>query len=64
MNIAVKAAKKFKKIYGDNFYIEIQPMSVIEDGIDIQEVVNNKLLKLGKKLGIKTILTTDSHFTR
>ena len=64
MNIAVKAAKKFKKIYGDNFYIEIQPMSVIEDGIDIQEIVNNKLLKLGKKLGIKTILTTDSHFTR
>ena len=61
---ALKAAKKFKEIYGDNFYIEIQPMSVFEEGVDIQKKVNKMLLSLGTKLGIKTILTTDSHFTR
>lgn len=63
-DMAMKAAKKFKQIFGDNFYIEIQPMSVIEDGTDIQYEANESLIKLGKKLGIKTILTTDSHFTK
>lgn len=64
MQLAVKAAKKFKSIFGDNFYIEIQPMSVIEDGVDIQKVANKTLMDIGSKLGIKTILTTDSHFTK
>lgn len=64
MKLAEKAAKKFKSIYGENFYIEIQPMSVIEDCVDIQKVTNEGLLRLAEKLDIKTILTTDSHFTR
>lgn len=62
--LAVKAAKKFKSIFGENFYIEIQPMSVIEDGVDIQKAANDMLMKVGRKLEIKTILTTDSHFTK
>lgn len=62
--MAVKAAKKFKSIFGDNFYIEIQPMSVVEDGVDIQKAANDMLMKIGRKLEIKTILTTDSHFTK
>ena len=64
MKLVEKAAKKFKSIYGENFYIELQPMSVIEDGVDIQKVTNEGLLRLAEKLDIKTILTTDSHFTR
>ena len=64
MDKAIKAAKKFKDIYGENFYIEIQPMSVMEDGEDIQKKANEGLLEIAEKLKIKTILTTDSHFTR
>ena len=62
--LAMKAAKRFKDIYGENYFIELQPMSVIEDGKDIQKKANVGLMKLAEKLGIKTILTTDSHFTR
>ena len=63
-NIAAKAAKKFKKIYGDNFYIELQPMIVEENKTDIQKYVNEKLMKVAEEVGIKTIMTSDSHFTR
>jgi DNA polymerase-3 subunit alpha len=63
-NIAVKAAKRFKKIYGDNFYIELQPMIVEERKTDIQKYVNEKLMGVAEEVGIKTILTSDSHFTR
>lgn len=63
-NMAVKAAKKFKEIYGENFYIELQPMVVEERKTDIQKYANEKLMKVADEVGIKTILTTDSHFTR
>ena len=63
-SLAIKAAKKFKQIYGDNFYIELQPMSVYEGGKDIQKYVNEKLMKVADEVGVKTILTSDSHFTR
>jgi len=60
--MALKAAQKFQEIFEDNFYFEIQPMKIDEEGT--QEKVNTQLMSLGKKLGIKSILTTDSHFTR
>ena len=62
--LAIKAAKKFKSIFGENFYIELQPMPVMEDGKDIQKLVNEKLMEVAEEVGVKTILTTDSHFTR
>ena len=61
-DVAEKAIKKFKQIFGDDFYLEIQPMEIDEEGT--QRKVNEQLMKLGKKLGVKCILTTDSHFTR
>ena len=63
-SLAVKAAKKFKQIYGDNFYIELQPMAVVENKTDIQRYTNEKLMEVAEEVGIKTILTSDSHFTR
>lgn len=63
-NIAAKAARKFKQIYGDNFYIELQPMIVEERNTDIQKYVNEKLMKVAEEVGVKTIMTSDSHFTR
>ena len=58
--IAYNVAKRFKEVFKDDFYIEIQPYKLTEKGL--QEVINVKLIKLAKKLKIKCILTSDSHF--
>ena len=56
---AEKYLKKMKSIFGDDFYVEIQPYKISEKGM--QEKVNVESIKLAKKLGIKLILTSDSH---
>lgn len=56
---AEKYLKKLQSIFGEDFYIEVQPYVVSEEGV--QEKVNITMAKLGKKLGIKCILTSDSH---
>lgn len=62
-NDKIEQAKKFIKkmvsIFGDDFYIEIQPYSVSEKGM--QEKVNIGAIKLAKEFGVKCILTSDSH---
>lgn len=55
----IKYLKKMKEIFGDDFYIEIQPYVISDPGL--QEKVNFELIKLAKLLGIKCILTSDSH---
>lgn len=57
---AKKYLKRMVKIFGDDFYIEIQPYKVSEDGL--QETVNKESIRLADELGIKCILTSDSHF--
>ena len=54
--------EKFQKWFGEDFYIEIQPYTISEEGL--QERVNKKLMQLSKKYGIKCILTSDSHYGR
>ena len=56
---AEKYFRKMKSIFGDDFYIEIQPYKVSEKGL--QEKVNVELIRMAKKLNIKCILTSDSH---
>ena len=56
---AEKFLIKLKNIFKDDLYIEIQPYKVSEAGL--QEKVNVESIKLGKKLGIKCVLTSDSH---
>lgn len=56
---AVKYYKKMVEIFGDDFYIEIQPYKISEKGL--QEKVNIENIKIADKLGIKCILTSDSH---
>lgn len=56
---ARKYLNKMVEIFGDDFYIEIQPYKVSEKGL--QEKVNVKSIELAKELGIKCILTSDSH---
>lgn len=57
--LAEKALLKFKQIFGNDFYIEVQPYSISEVGV--QEQINAALIKMGKKLNIPVILTSDSH---
>ena len=56
---AEKYFRKMKSIFGDDFYIEIQPYKVSEKGL--QEKVNVELIRMAKKLNIKCVLTSDSH---
>ena len=62
IDIAEKAARKFKSIFGDDFYIEIQPYKISTPGL--QEKVNEELIRIAQKYGIKMVLTSDSHFGR
>lgn len=56
---AEKFLKKMVGIFGDDFYIEVQPYKISEEGL--QEKVNAESIRLAEKLGIKCILTSDSH---
>lgn len=56
---AEKFLLRLKKIFNDDLYIEIQPYKISEKGM--QEKINVESIRLGKKLGIKCILTSDSH---
>ena len=60
--VAEKAVRKFKSIFGDDFYIEIQPYKISTPGL--QEKVNEELIRIAQKYGIKMVLTSDSHFGR
>ncbi len=64
---AEESVIEFKDIFGDDFYLELQrhksgdpemDRRVFED----QEYVNNELLKLSAKYGIKVVATNDVHF--
>lgn len=57
---AIKFLEKMVDIFGDDFYIEAQPYKISEEGL--QEKINVESIKLGKELGIKCILTSDSHY--
>jgi DNA polymerase III subunit alpha len=54
---AKNLAKWYKKVFGDDYYIEIQDHGSKED-----RIVNVNLVKIAKSLDIKIIATNDSHF--
>lgn len=56
---AKRYLKKMQDIFGDDFYIEIQPYKVSEKGL--QERINVKMIEFATELGISCILTSDSH---
>lgn len=62
VDTAEKLLKKFKQIFGGDLYVEIQPYKIDEEGT--QKKVDAVLMELSEKLGIKCILTSDSHFCR
>ena len=48
-----------KKVFGQDYYIEIQ-----NNGIEEQVLANQKLVKLARKLDIPLAATTDSHYLK
>ncbi len=54
---AKKEAKKYAKIFKDNFYIEIQ-----RNGMEEQRKVNQGLLQISDELGLPIVATCDSHY--
>lgn len=64
---AEEAILWFKKIFGDDFYLELQRHKTTRpdanhEAYPLQEAVNTELLKLGEKYNIKVIATNDVHF--
>lgn len=56
---ARKYLEKLQSIFGDDLYAEIQPYKVSEP--EAQERINVTMIGLADRLGIKCILTSDSH---
>ena len=54
---AYQAAMKFREIYKDDFYLEIQ-----ENGIPEQVDVNKKIISFSKEHGIPLVATNDCHY--
>ena len=54
---ARRVAKWYKKVFGDDYYLEIQDHGSPED-----RIVNTELVKIAQELDIKIVATNDSHF--
>lgn len=51
-------ARKFHDLFGDDFYIEIQPNDIPE-----QHITNEGSVRIAKELGIELVATNDVHYT-
>lgn len=51
--------KRFKELFDNRFYLEIQPNSIPE-----QDLVNKRLFELSKKYNIPLVATNDCHYLR
>ena len=60
--LAKKRLLQLHKLFGDDFYVELMPYHVIQDGVDLQYKVDTVLLKLIDEFNLKGIITTDSHY--
>ena len=59
MEKAEEVALWYKNLFGDDYYLEIQANSIRD-----QIVVNQKLVQLSRKLGIKLVATNDAHYLK
>ena len=50
-------AQKYKDEFGDDFYLEIQPNDISD-----QWIMNKRIIKVGKELGIKVIAKNDVNY--
>ncbi len=67
---AEKAILQMKEIFGDDYYLELMRHEVTDptikanrEAFPLQQKVNDALIELSKKTGVKLICTNDTHFT-
>lgn len=58
---ALKLIDQYRSIFGDRFYLEVQPRDETEGE---QWLVNRWLLEQSTRLGVKVVATTDAHYAR
>ena len=56
---AIKKAKYYKELFGEDYYIELQ-----DHGLKEQKDSNPTLMEIAKELNIKTVITNDSHYLK
>ena len=56
---AYETAKRYKELFGDDYYIELQ-----DHNLNDQKITNPLLIEIAKDLNIKMIITNDSHYLR
>ena len=56
---AKESALWFKKLFGEDYYLEIQ-----NNGLPQQALVNQKLIQLARSLNIPLVATNDAHYSR
>lgn len=57
--MARETAQKYKELFKDDYYIELQ-----DHGLDNQKRSNPDLINIAKELDIKMVITNDSHYLR
>lgn len=58
LEYGLKVVAWYRKIFGDDFYLEIQ-----DHGIKEQEKVNKQLIKWARRYNLNLVLTNDTHYT-
>ena len=58
-NKAKETAQRYKDLFGDDYYIELQ-----DHNLDEQKRTNPDLIKIARELDIKMIITNDSHYLK
>lgn len=63
---AVDIAKWYKVVFGDRYYLEIQDHGHPQNPLPNkeQQSINDEIVKIGKKLNIESVVTSDSHYLR
>lgn len=56
-DLAKEAAKFYRSVFGDDFYLEMQM-----NEMDVQRTSNEGIIQLSQELNIPTILTNDNHY--
>lgn len=55
---AKRIAAWYQGVFGDRYYLEIQD----HNEWDVQQTINEGVLKIGKELGIQCVVTSDAHY--
>lgn len=61
---ALEVAKQFAQRFGEDFYVEIQAHQVVFSPGFSQDLLNQLLIAIARKLGLPLVVTTDAHFLK